>query len=129
MHLVARLRRFAAATVRWPFSPRASALIGALLLIHLGLGIDAARRLTVTHDEYWHLPAGLLAWLYGRFDADNLNPPLTRLLAALPVVLTWSDGKPDVGVQPWTLDGLGHWLLSYAPASYVWYYTLARTMN
>ena len=35
--------------------------IAALLTIHLLFGIDAACRHAVTHDEYWHLPAGLAA--------------------------------------------------------------------
>ncbi|MGQ0636554.1 MAG: ArnT family glycosyltransferase [Planctomycetaceae bacterium] len=122
-------RRFAGISLRWPFSPRASWLIGALLLIHLALGIDAARRLTVTHDEYWHLPAGLLGWIEGRFDYDNLNPPLTRLWAALPVVLTQSEGQTDAAPPPSGLDSLGHWLLAYAPADYTWNYSLARAMN
>ena len=62
--------------------------VTAMLAVHLLLGIDEARRLTVTHDEYWHLPAGLAAWKTGRFDVDNLNPPFTRMWDALPLLFT-----------------------------------------
>src|SRR5262245_56917529 len=75
---------------RMDFSRPAGLLILALLRLHLRLGLDSARRLTVTHDEYWHLPAGVLAWQFGRFDFDNLNPPLTRQWASLPVVVKFA---------------------------------------
>ncbi len=60
----------------------------ALLSIQAALGISAAAQLTPTHDEYWHLPIGLLNLKTGRFDFDDLNPPLCRMLAALPLTLT-----------------------------------------
>ena len=49
------------------------------------LAVDAGRKQTPTHDEYWHLPLGLLIWKTGRFDYDVINPPLLRLWAALPL--------------------------------------------
>lgn len=42
--------------------------------------------MSVTHDEYWHLPVGLLSWRTGRFDFDPLNPPLARMWAAVPLL-------------------------------------------
>ncbi|MEX2285668.1 MAG: glycosyltransferase family 39 protein [Planctomycetaceae bacterium] len=66
--------------------------------------MDCANRLTVTHDEYWHLPVGLLNLKTGRFDYDNLNPPLVRMWAALPLLLTARVPDPiDTG-----LDATGH---------------------
>lgn len=62
-------------------------IVGLILAVQLVLGCDAARRLTVTHDEYWHLPVGLLNLKTGRFDYDNLNPPLVRMAAAAPLLL------------------------------------------
>lgn len=64
----------------------AVALIAALLLAHALLAFDSARRLSVTHDEFWHLPIGLLIWKTGRFDYDVLNPPLVRLWSAVPLL-------------------------------------------
>jgi hypothetical protein len=68
--------------------------VAAALAIHAALGISAAGRLTPTHDEYWHLPVGLLNLKQGRFDFDNLNPPLCRLAAALPLAFTSAQTGP-----------------------------------
>ena len=62
------------------------ATLTGLAVLHLLLGIDQARRHSVTHDEYWHLPAGVAGWREARFDLDNLNPPLTRMISSLPVL-------------------------------------------
>jgi hypothetical protein len=75
-------------------SPRAAAVrpsrawmaaVGMLTIVHLALGAHCAWRSTVTHDEYWHLPAGLNVATTGRFNAENLNPPLSRVWSALPL--------------------------------------------
>ncbi len=39
-------------------------------------------------DELGHLPAGILHWRYGDFRPYAVNPPLVRLIAALPVLYT-----------------------------------------
>ncbi|HLJ11392.1 MAG TPA: glycosyltransferase family 39 protein [Planctomycetaceae bacterium] len=101
--------------------------IGAFLAIHLVLGIDAAGRLTVTHDEYWHLPAGLLAWKAGRFDADNLNPPLTRMWDALPLLFT--SARVDGSLPAGDAFGLGDRFSADNRAQYDRDLTLARSMN
>lgn len=63
-------------------------VIAVALCTHALLGVLCARRMSVTHDEYWHLPLGLRTWHTGRFDFDKLNPPLTRLWCALPLLCT-----------------------------------------
>ncbi|HUE16996.1 MAG TPA: hypothetical protein VMR25_22655, partial [Planctomycetaceae bacterium] len=68
--------------------------VAAVLAIHAALGISAACRLTTTHDEYWHLPVGLLNLKTGRFHFDNLNPPLCRMTAALPLLFTSAQTGP-----------------------------------
>lgn len=60
----------------------ACAVIGCLLLGHFLIGVWTARSLSVTHDEYWHLPVGILNLRTWRFDYEPLNPPLTRLVSA-----------------------------------------------
>lgn len=62
-------------------------LVALLIVVHISCGAHAAWVQTVTHDEIWHLPVGLLTWRTGRFDFDVLNPPLTRVWAAIPVAL------------------------------------------
>ncbi len=37
-------------------------------------------------DEVAHLPAGISHWHFGRFDLYRVNPPLVRMIAALPVM-------------------------------------------
>lgn len=106
---------------------RASWIIGAMLALQFVLGVDAARRQTVTHDEYWHLPAGLLAWKTGRFDYDDLNPPLTRLWAALPLAVRGVD--VDADSPPHDLGGLGDRFLERNLRSYHVLYACGRAMN
>lgn len=60
--------------------------------------------MTVTHDEYWHLPVGHLNLTTGRFDYDNLNPPLLRMWAAVPLVFS---GTSPVDIDSET-DPVGH---------------------
>ncbi|HVV99569.1 MAG TPA: hypothetical protein VHB77_04480, partial [Planctomycetaceae bacterium] len=82
------------------FGPRVAAVVIALLLsAHAIVGIDSARRQSVTHDEFWHLPIGLLNWRTGRFDIDPINPPLTRLAAAWPLRFTSARTGPTTGEQ------------------------------
>jgi hypothetical protein len=41
-----------------------------------------------THLEVFHLPAGLSHWELSRFDLYRVNPPLIRMVAALPMYLS-----------------------------------------
>lgn len=102
--------------------------IVALLAGHAVLGLDAARRLTVTHDEYWHLPAGLLAWRTGRFDFDHLNPPLTRMWGAVPLLFTGAR-LDSTRIQPGDLFALGRQFLDENRATYERDLALARSAN
>jgi 4-amino-4-deoxy-L-arabinose transferase-like glycosyltransferase len=74
--------------------PRGGLVFGLLLAVHLGCGLHSARTKTVTHDEIWHLPVGLLHWRTGEFQQDVLNPPLTRLWAAIPAAITGVEVNP-----------------------------------
>ena len=55
-----------------------------------------------THNEVAHLPAGISHWQWGQFALYRVNPPLVRMIAALPVHLQgnahtdWTnyDGSP-----------------------------------
>jgi hypothetical protein len=61
--------------------------------------MSAATQLTTTHDEYWHLPIGLLNLKAGRFHFDNLNPPLCRVWAAVPLLFTSARTGPTDAVR------------------------------
>jgi Dolichyl-phosphate-mannose-protein mannosyltransferase len=100
--------------------------IAALLAIHAALGISSAGQLTATHDEYWHLPIGLLNLKTGRFDFDDLNPPLCRVLAALPLTLTSAHtGAAEVHHDP---IGWGDVFIAENRDHYQRWFTLGRSM-
>ncbi len=56
------------------------------LILQAALLTGAACTHSPTVDEVAHLPAGLSYWQLGRFDLYCVNPPLVRLVAALPVL-------------------------------------------
>jgi hypothetical protein len=76
---------------RGTFDRIAPALLVALVAVHAFLARDAARRASVTIDEFAHLPAGLSYWQQGTFALYHHNPPLAKLLAALPVLASHPD--------------------------------------
>ena len=61
------------------------------------LGIDAALLAwsacvhSFTLNEPAHLTAGISIWQFGRFDVYNINPPLARVVAAVPVLLAGAE--------------------------------------
>jgi hypothetical protein len=98
-----------------------------LLLLHAGLLAWAATRHSPTLDEPAHLAAGVAAWQLGRPEVYPVNPPLVRMLAALPVVCArpatdWSDfyggTRPEFGV--------GMHFLHANRDRWFWYLILAR---
>lgn len=61
-------------------------LAGTLLAFHaLALAWGGLQH-SPTMDELGHLPAGLSHWMLGRGDLYRVNPPLVRMVAALPVL-------------------------------------------
>ena len=58
-----------------------------LLACHVLLVANLAFRWSPTPDEPAYIAGGLLIWQYGHFNLYSVNPPLARLLAALPAFL------------------------------------------
>lgn len=86
--------------------PRAARwAVAGLLVIHtLLLGYSAYVH-SPTLNEPGHLVAGLSCWKFGRFDVYSVNPPLVKLVAALPVLAAgynenWSGFYEGPGVRP-----------------------------
>lgn len=67
--------------------------VGVLLLIHGLILTHTAWRKSATVDEVAHLPAGITYWEKRTFAVYHHNPPLVKLLAALPVMA--AGGKVD----------------------------------
>ena len=60
--------------------------VAGLLSIHLALAERSLVLENPTVDEVVHLPAGLTYWQKGTFRLYHHNPPLCRMVAALPVI-------------------------------------------
>ncbi len=84
------------------------AVVG-LLALHWGLAVTSLVRENPTVDEVLHLPAGVSYWQTGQFKLYHHNPPLVRLVAALPVVLA----KPEMGDLYAPTQGRGGTMPSY----------------
>jgi hypothetical protein len=63
-----------------------SAAVALLLVVFAILCIQGALRDSPTVDELAHLPAGYWTLETGRFDLFPLNPPLVKVLSALPLL-------------------------------------------
>jgi len=76
-----------------------------LLSIHTGLLAYSAYVHSPTLNEPGHLVAGLSHWKFGRFELYRVNPPLVRMVAALPVMAVgyeedWSGFHEGPGARP-----------------------------
>jgi len=77
----------------------------ALLAIHSGLLACSAYVHSPTLNGPGNLVAGLSIWKFGRFDLYNVNPPLVKMVAALPVLAAgyeedWSGFYTGPGARP-----------------------------
>jgi len=86
--------------------PRAAGwTVFTLLAIHTGLLAYSAYVHSPTLNEPGHLVAGLSHWKFGRFELYRVNPPLVRMVAALPVMAVgyeedWSGFHEGPGARP-----------------------------
>lgn len=58
-----------------------------IFLLHTTLLVLSGYVHSPTHLEVFHLPAGLSHWELSRYDLYRVNPPLVRMVGALPVCL------------------------------------------
>ena len=75
-----------------------------MLTVHCALLAWAAARSSPTWDEIGHLVAGMSHWKFGRFDMYPVNPPLVRMVAALPMAIArpetdWPSYEDRPGVR------------------------------
>lgn len=100
-----------------------------VLLIHTAILTRIAFVTSPNLDELAHLPSGISHWEFGRFDLYRVNPPLVRMVAAIPVMFTAND--PDWSSYQDSLYSRSEF---YVGKSFVrenqfntfWYFTLAR---
>ncbi len=79
-------------------------VVVALLAVHLGLAVPSLLSENPTVDEVAHLPAGISYWQTGTFKLYHHNPPLTKLVAAAPVVLANPVTAPIYQSQAWAQE-------------------------
>jgi hypothetical protein len=60
--------------------------LAVLLSLHAVLAVWGAARQSVTFDENYHLPAGVMAVTRGDMLVSVVNPPLVKMLCALPAL-------------------------------------------
>lgn len=109
--------------------PATSRLVLGILLVHAAMLTWCAKRDSPTWDEVGHLAAGVEHWEYGQVGFYQVNPPLVRLLASLPVLplapdLDWSRRSQ----RPGSRDefNVGFDLLRRRGDECFWLFTLAR---
>ena len=103
---------------------RATLIVRLLLGCYVVFGLHTTVSKTVTHDELWHLPAGLINLTQARFNADNLNPPLTRMWAAVPLAVDGQKGDPEARGPM-----VGLRFVTANPGSFERWYVWGRTFN
>lgn len=104
-------------------------IVAALLLTHAGLLAYSATRHSPTLNEPGHLVAGLSHWKFGRFELYRVNPPLVRMVAALPVIAAgyeedWSGFYEKPGARP--VFGMGADFIKANGERSIWLFTIAR---
>ena len=67
---------------------RQLAAVALLLVVPYALAVLSLTQENPTVDEVIHLPAGISYWETGQFRLYRHNPPLVKLVAALPVILS-----------------------------------------
>ena len=100
-----------------------------LLAIHAGLLAYSATRHSPTMLEPAQLAAGISNWEFGRFELYRVNPPLVRMIAALPVMAAgcetdWSGFYDSPGARP--EFAVGSDFIAANGERSIWLFTLAR---
>lgn len=106
-----------------------TAAVVVLLGVHGGLLAYSATRHSPTMLEPGFLAAGLSHWEFGRFELFRVNPPLVRMVAALPVLAAgyeadWSGYYEGPGARP--EFSMGADFVRANGERSLWLFTLAR---
>jgi hypothetical protein len=111
-------------------SNRLLALPIAAAVLFGALALDAARRETPSNDEFAHVPAGYAHVLRGRFDVHSKNPPLAKVLLALPGVIAGDVRVPPPRENPfaWGPWDYGHRFMRANAARYFELFFAARAV-
>jgi len=78
-----------------------------LVVVFAGQGLLSLLGESVTIDEFAHLPTGYYLLESGDFRMYNVNPPLIRMLCALPLLAM----SPRLDVEYFRQNDVDHWAL------------------
>ena len=111
--------------------PNACRTVVLLLLgVHATLLVWIAWRTSPNKTETAHVAAGLYSWQTNRFDVFNVNPPLVRAVATVPIVLC-SPKYDWLLYSPVPRDrsewSLGSAFIEANSNSIEWYFSVARS--
>jgi 4-amino-4-deoxy-L-arabinose transferase-like glycosyltransferase len=82
--------------------------VSGLLALHYTLAAHSLIQENPTVDEVLHLPAGVSYWQKGSFRIYHHNPPLVKLVAALPVVCAQPVVEPLYQGDSWRSADFSH---------------------
>lgn len=69
--------------------------VAAVVVLHVLLLVRAAWSLSPTIDEPGHLASGISYWRQGHVKLYRVNPPLVRMIAALPAMAAGAQAEPE----------------------------------
>jgi hypothetical protein len=90
----------------------------AMLTVHYALAAQSLLQENPTVDEVVHLPAGITYWQTGTFRLYHHNPPLFKLVAALPVVVADPVTEPLYALRSWRSRDPSHTTFSQSFARF-----------
>jgi hypothetical protein len=104
-----------------------------LLALHAALAMNSLVRENPTIDEVIHLPAGITYWQTGTFKLYHHNPPLVKLVAALPALASGPEMTDLYKSEHWRgdrpiKDGFAHLFAEKNAGHYFEIFTRARLL-
>ena len=108
---------------------RVAVAVVLLLSLHAALAVNSLLQENATVDEVAHLPAGVSYWQKGTFKLYHHNPPLVKLVAALPVVASRPVTEPLYQMPFWANESqaaFSQWFALLNLANYLELFDRAR---
>ena len=84
----------------WSRFGESKAVSTVVIVIHVVLLLRSAFLMSPTIDEPAHLASGIRHWKQGRVDLYRVNPPLVRMIGALPVLAAGVTAETDLWNNP-----------------------------
>ena len=92
--------------------------VAALLLLHTSLVLWGVARNSVTFDENYHLPSGVLIVARHDFRVSTVNPPLVKALCAVPALMAGAKLPADSAIATENQQMVGYSFMRENAARY-----------